>query len=274
MGIKYTLDELIVFRASKEINDGEMVVIGQGIPMAAGVLARNTHAPNSVIITEAGIVGLEPFKVPLHIADTSCTQGYSYGCDMIDIFTSVVNHGYVDVAFLGVGQIDRFGNMNSSYIGDPDNFEMRMMGAGGAPEFAGYAKRNVLTMRGGQFVEKLDYFTSPGYVDGGNSRYEAGMPENSGPSILITTKGVFKFMPDTKEIYIAGTHPGVTVDEIKADIPWDIPVSDNLEVTELPGEKELNIIRTFAPEISMGRKLQIETLVTRVMRILSEAAGK
>jgi glutaconate CoA-transferase subunit B len=274
MGIKYTIDELIVFRASKEIKDGEMVVIGQGIPMAAGVLARNTHAPKAVILTEAGIVGMEPFKVPLHIADVSCTRGYTYGCDMIDIFTSIINHGYADVAYLGVGQIDRYGNMNSSYIGDPDDFEMRMMGAGGAPEFVGYSRRTVMTMRGGEFVNKLDYFTSPGYVEGGHSRYENGMPEGSGPSVLITTKGVFKFHPETKEMYLAGMHPGIELDDIKADIPWDIEVSENLEVTEIPGEKELDIIRTFAPEISMGRKLQIETLVNRVMKVLTEAAEK
>ena len=111
------------YRAAQEIRDGEIVVIGQGIPMAAGVLARKTHAPNSIIVTEAGLVGIDPFKVPLHIADTSCTRGYSYGCDMFDIFTTVVHRGYVDVAFLGVGQIDKFGNVNSSYIGDPNDYE-------------------------------------------------------------------------------------------------------------------------------------------------------
>lgn len=275
MGIKYTIDELIVARAAKEINDNEMVVIGQGIPMAAGVLARATHAPNIVIITEAGIYGMEPFKVPLHIADVSCTRGFTYSCDMVDIFTTVVNRGYVDVTFLGVGQIDRYGNMNSSYIGDPDNFDIRMMGAGGAPEFVGYANRAVLTMRGGEFVEKLDYFTSPGYVDGGDTRYEAGMPEGSGPSVLISTKGVFKFDPDTKEMYLAGLHPGVTMEEVKAEIPWELKVADDLETTALPTGEELDIIRHFAPEISMGRKLQLETIAARIGRLFAKiAAGK
>jgi len=274
MGIRYTIDELIVYRASLEIEDGEMVVIGQGIPMAAGVLARNTHAPNSVIVTEAGIVGLEPFKVPLHIADTSCSRGYSYGCDMFDVFTTIVNQGYVDVSFLGVAQIDRFGNVNSSYIGDPDNFEMRLMGAGGAPEFAGYSKRTVFTMRGGEFVNKLDYFTSPGYLEGGDSRTRAGMPEDSGPSALITQDGVFKFDPVSKEMYIAGVHPGVTVESVKAKIPWDIPVAERVEITPLPSEEHLRIIRTFAPEITMGRQLQMETVINRVIKVLMKAAEK
>jgi glutaconate CoA-transferase subunit B len=274
MGIKYTIEELIVVRASKEIKDKEMVVIGQGIPMAAGVLAQTTHAPKSVILTEAGIYGMEPFKVPLHIADVSCTRGFTYSCDMVDIFTTVVNRGYVDVTFLGVGQIDKYGNMNSSYIGDPDNFEIRMMGAGGAPEFVGYAGRAVLTMRGGEFVEKLDYFTSPGYVEGGNTRYEAGMPEGSGPSILISTKGVFKFHPETKEMYLTGLHPGATVEEVRKDIPWDLTVADTLEVTPLPTEEDLSIIRHFSPEISMGRKLQLETMAARVGRLFMKMQQK
>ncbi len=271
MGVKYTLDELIVYRAAQEIRDNEIVVIGQGIPMAAGVLARKTHAPNALIVTEAGLVGIDPFKVPFHIADTSCTHGYSYGCDMFDIFTTVVNRGYVDVAFLGVGQIDKYGNLNTSYIGAPNDYEMRLTGAGGAPEFAGYSKRVVYTLSGGEFVEKLDYFTTPGYVDGGNSRYEAGMPEDSGPSALITTKGVFKFDPETKEMYLAGLHPGVTVDEIKAQVPWDLKVADSIEITKLPSEEEVKIIRDFAPEISVGRRLSIELLTRRVLNAL---AGK
>ncbi len=269
MGVKYTLEELIVYHTAQEIGDGEIVVIGQGIPMAAGVLARKTHAPNSLIVTEAGMIGIDPFKVPLHIADTSCSRGFTYGCDMFDVFTTVVNRGYVDVAFLGVGQIDRYGNVNTSYIGDPEDYEMRLTGAGGAPEFAGCSRRVVYTLSGGEFVERLDYLTSPGYVEGGNSRYEAGMPEGSGPSALITRQGVFRFDPETKEMYLAGLHPGVTVDEVRARVPWDLKVADPLEVTRLPSEKELQIIRTFGPEICVGRSLSVEMITRRVLRVLA-----
>jgi len=272
MTIKYTKDELIVYCASLEIKDGEMVVIGQGIPMAAGVLARKMHAPNSVIITEAGIVGLEPFKVPLHIADMSATHGYTYGCDMMDAFTCIANHGYADVAFLGVGQMDKYGNVNSSYIGDPDHFEIRMMGAGGAPEFAGYSMRTVFTMSGGQFVNKLDYFTSPGYLEGGDSRYKAGMPVGSGPSVVITPDGVFKFDAVTKEIYLSSIHPGVDLENIKTKVPWKLKVSNNLVTTKLPSEEALQIIRNFAPSITMGRKLQIECNVNRIFKMLAKAS--
>jgi glutaconate CoA-transferase subunit B len=274
MGVRYTLDELIVYRAAQEIRDGEIVVIGQGIPMAAGVLARKTHAPNSIIVTEAGLVGIDPFKVPLHIADTSCTRGYSYGCDMFDIFTTVVLRGYVDVAFLGVGQIDRYGNVNTSYIGDPDDFQMRLAGAGGAPEFAAHSMRCVYTLSGGEFVETLDYFTTPGYLSGGTSRYEAGMPEGSGPSTLISPQGVFRFDPETKEMFLAGLHPGITVEEVQAHVPWDLKVADRLEVTRLPSDEEVRIIRAFAPEISIGRSLSVELLTRRVFQVLSKAAER
>ncbi|MFA5064622.1 MAG: CoA-transferase [Dehalococcoidia bacterium] len=272
MTIKYTIDELIVYRAAQEIRDGEMVVIGQGIGMAAGVLARSTHAPNSVILSEAGIVGIDPFKVPLHIADMSAFRGYTYGCDMMDAFTCIANQGYVDVAFLGVGQMDKYGNVNSVYIGNPDNFEMRLSGAGGAPEFAAYSMRTVFTMSGGQFVKKLDYLTSPGYLEGGNSRYKAGMPAGSGPAAVITQDGVFKFDQITKEIFLSSVHPGKDVEKIKSKIPWDLKVAVNLEVTKLPSEKDLEFIRTFAPFITMGRKLQIECNINRIFKMLTKAS--
>lgn len=274
MGTNYTIQELIVSRAAKELKDKEFVVIGQGIAMAAGVLARKTHAPNAVILTEAGLLGIDPFKVPLHIADPTCTRGFTYSCDMIDIFTTVLNQGYVDVAFIGVGQIDRYGNMNSSYLGDPDDFTIRMTGAGGAPEFVGYAGRTILTMSGGTFVEKLDYFTSPGYLTGGNARYEAGMPAGSGPSVLITTKGVFKFDDVTKEMVLTGLHRGATLDDIRADIPWDLKMAEKIETTPAPTDEEIAILRNFAPDIVMGRKLQLEVVMKQVINLLTKSAQK
>ncbi len=270
--VKYTISELIVSRAAKEIKDGEMVVIGQGIAMGAGVLAKRTHAPNLVILTEAGLFGIEPIKVPLHIADPSCTKGFTYSCDMTDIFSTVLNRGYVDVSFLGVGQIDKYGNMNSSYIGDPDNFDFRMMGAGGAPEFVGYSGRTILTMRGGEFVEKLDYFTSPGFLDGGQSRYDEGMPEGSGPVLLISTKGVFTFDDVTKELMLIEIHPGASLEDIRAEVPWDLKIADKLSTTSIPTSEEVHIIRSFGPDISMSRQLQIETVINRIGRVFENKA--
>ncbi|MGQ9475431.1 MAG: CoA-transferase subunit beta [Actinomycetota bacterium] len=267
--VKYTESEIIVANAAKEIEDGDIVVIGQGIPMAAGVLAKATHAPNCVILTEAGLVDIRPFRNPLHIADPTCTRGYIYSCDMIDIFATIVNRGLVDVTFLGVGQIDRFGNMNSTVFGDYDEFRMRMMGAGGAPEFFGYARKAVLTMRGGRFVEKVDYVSSPGYLDGYGARERAGFPPGSGPKVVYSPRGAFRFDEESGEIYLYGVFPGHSVEEIKKEVPWDLRVAE--EVVELPPptREEVELIRDFAPEIAAGRRLQLELSIPRIMEIIS-----
>ena len=267
--VRYTEPEIIVSNASKEIEDGDIVAIGQGIPMAAGVLAKATHAPNCVILTEAGLVGIRPYRNLLHIADPTCTRGYTYSCDMIDIFTTIVNRGLVDVTFLGVGQMDRFGNMNSTVFGDYDRFRMRMMGAGGAPEFFGYARKAVLTIRGGKFVEKVDYVSSPGYLDGHGARERAGFPPGSGPKAVYSPKGVFRFEEESGEIYLDGLFPGHTVDEVRAEVPWDLKVSGDLKELPPPTQEEVDLIREFAPEISAGRKLQLELAIPNILRIIA-----
>jgi glutaconate CoA-transferase subunit B len=158
-----------------------------------------------VILTERA-PGIDPFQVPQHTPIPPAPAD-SHILRHDRLLHTVLNQGYVDVTFLGVGQIDRYGNMNSSYLGEPGNYATRMTGAGGAPEFIGYAGRAILTMSGGTFVEKLDYFTSPGYLDGGDSRYGAGMPEGSGPSVLITTRGVISSTRSRGNVP-GGLHPG------------------------------------------------------------------
>ncbi|MDY6795161.1 MAG: CoA-transferase [Actinomycetota bacterium] len=256
--VKYTEPEIIVANAAREIKDRDIVVIGHGIPMAAGVLAKATHAPDRIILTEAGLAGKDPFRNPPHIADPTCTHGYMYSCDMIDVFTTIVNRGLVDVTFLGVGQIDRYGNMNSTVFGDYRDFRMRMMGAGGAPEFFGYARKAVLTMRGGRFVEKLDYVSSPGYLDGHGARERAGFPAGAGPKVLYSTKGVFSFDEETDEMYLDGIFPGHSVEEIEAEVPWDLKLADEVKTMPAPTQEEVDLVRNFAPDIAAGRRLQLE----------------
>ena len=126
-------------------------------------------------------------------------------------------------------------------------------------------------MRGGEFVEKLDYFTSPGYLDGGDSRDKSGLfPKGSGPSMLLTTKGVFRFDAVTKEMYLAKLHPGVTVEQVKKDVPWDLKVADDLSTTDAPTDAEIDFIRRFAPTESVGRKLMYELGVTNAFKKAQE----
>lgn len=266
MARKYTLDELLIITAAREIQDHDRVILGVGLPTTAGAMAKALHAPNAVLMMESGIIDFEPLVPPNHIADANSCRGFSYATDLFSMFT-MTYRGYVDVCFLGVAQIDRFGNINTTVIGDYFNPRLRLPGSGGACDFLSYAKSTVLTMRGGEFVEKLDYFTSPGYLDGGSSRDDSGLfPHGSGPSMLLTTKGVFRFDDTTREMYLAKVHPGVSIESVKKDVPWDLKVAPDLSATDSPTDAEINFIREFAPTESVGRKIMYELGVINAFR--------
>ncbi|MHA1209251.1 MAG: CoA-transferase subunit beta [Candidatus Freyarchaeota archaeon] len=252
-GVKYSTVELMVSLAAKQIRNGDRVILGQGIPIAAGVLAKMTHAPGCVLMTEGGIVDFEPYKSPFHIAESTTMKGFSYACDLADVFTTILFRGYVDLCCLGAAQVDRYGNINSTVVGDYENPRLRLPGAGGAADFIAHARRTVITLRGGEFVEKLDYCSSPGYLDGGDTREKAGFPPGSGPSLLISSQGVFGFDKKTKELYLKGCFPGVEVDDIKANIPWDLKIARRLERVEPPPEEHLRIIREFARDLILRK---------------------
>ena len=255
MNKRYSMDELLNIAIAREIRDYENVVIGAGIPVTACVLAKGLHAKNAIMITESGLIGFDPLIPLIGIADVQASRGFSYSTDLFSIFTTHTYRGFVDSCFLGIGQVDKFGNVNSTAIGDFDNFERRLPGSGGAADFISYAKRTILTLNRGQFVNKLDYLTSPGYLDGGDSRDNSGhFLKGSGPSKLISRKGIFNFDPITKEMFLAHNHPGITVEEIKKDIPWKLKVSPDLVETTPPSDEELEFTRRFNPAKSIGLK--------------------
>jgi glutaconate CoA-transferase, subunit B len=267
--IKFTLAELMIYNAALEVHDGDKVVIGQGLPIVACTMAKNFHAPNAVLMTEAGLVDISPYRSPLHIADPTCLKGFSYSCDLIDIFTTILNRGFVDVCFLGVGQVDKYGNLNSTVIGDYANPKMRMMGAGGATDFAVYSKRLILTMRGGKFVEKLDYFTSPGWMEGGDSKKRAGLPD-TGPEVLISTKAVFRFPPPEHELTLVALHPKMTLEDVQKDIPWKLKVAKELKITPVPTQAAIHYIRDFDPTLTAGRRLGMTLALQATMKKQAE----
>lgn len=264
MAKRYTLDELLIITVAREIKDGDNVILGVGLPTTAGAMAKALYAPHATLMMESGIIDIEPCVPPNHIADGNSCRGFSSAMDLFSMFT-MCYRGFVDVCFLGVAQIDKFGNINTTVIGDYHKPTMRLPGSGGAPDFMSYAKHTILTMRNGDFVEKLDYFTSPGYLEGGDAREKSGLfPKGSGPSILLTTKGVFRFDPVTKELYLAKLHPGITLDMVKKEIPWDLKVAPNLSKTKRPTDREIDFVRRFAPGEALGRKLLQELTVVNV----------
>ena len=262
----------MIIAVAREIRDYERVLLGVGLPTTGGSLAKATHAPHAVLMTEAGIIDFNPLLPPNHIADVMCLRGYSYALDLFNTFTTITYRGFVDKAILGVGQVDRYGNINTSFVGGTPKTGMRLTGAGGAPDFVSYAKETILTLKGGEFVEKLDYFTSPGYLGGGNERDCCGLfAPGSGPSMMISTEAIFRFDKKTKEVYLESLLPGVDLNKIKSKVPWDLQVANPLKPFPIPAEEEINHIRTFAPQYCVPRQIMNELAVKRLLEF---AGGK
>lgn len=270
MSKPYTLNELLIITIAKEIHDFENIILGVGLPMTSGALAKALYAPHANLMMESGIIDFEP-TVPLnHIADCLSCRGFSCSTDLFSAFT-MTYRGYVDVCFLGVAQVDKFGNLNTTVIGDYYKPQLRLPGSGGAADFISYAKKTVLTMRGGQFVDTLLYRTSPGYLEGGDARDKSGhFPKGSGPSKLISTKGIFEFDPETKEMYLAKIHPGVSVEAVKKDVPWELKVASDLEETEHPSDEEIDFVRRFAPTESVGKQLMFELTIANITKKMAQ----
>jgi glutaconate CoA-transferase, subunit B len=265
-----TKEELLVVTAARQIKNGDVVVLGIGLPILAGAVAKKTHAPEAVLLMESGIVDFEPHTLPTNVADSTCTRGYGYAVDLFSVFTTITYAGYLDKAFLGVGQIDKFGNINTSYLGLPPEAQ-RITAAGGAPEFYAYAKETILTMKGKGFVEKLPYLTSPGYLGGGDEREKSGRyTPGSGPSVLITSKGIFRFHPETKEMYLDALFPGVAIDDVRADIPWDLKVGETIHSFPVPTNEEIEFLRRLSPLSSFPNTVALDMSTTYYRRKMEE----
>lgn len=248
---KISYDEIMCSVASREIKDHETVFVGQGIPLLAALLALRA-GKQVTLVMEGGIIGFTPFRPPIHIADCTAFTGVECCCEMVDMFGMFLLGGRIDVGFLGTSQIDKYGNLNTSFTKDPrETFRGRIAGSGGANEIAGFSKRLIILLHHGKFMNELFYRTSPGWLEGGTTRQDAGLP--GGPSALITLDGVFRFEEDTKEMYLDSIFPGKTAEEIKAKVPWDLKINPDLKVEQLPTYEEMLTVRRFSPNISLGR---------------------
>jgi len=254
----YTSSELMIAASARALKGERVVFVGVGMPNIACNLARRTVAPDLELVYESGVFGARPARLPLSIGDPTLVSGATSVCSMSDLFMNYLQGGRIEVAFLGAAQIDRFGNLNSTVIGDYAHPKIRLPGSGGACEIAIHAKKVFLItpLSKRTFVEKIDFVTSPGHLDGRpDGRRALGIP-GGGPSLVVTNKANFVFDADSREMVLHSLHPGVTFDEVQAEISWELKSTSTLEETMPPTVEELRIMREeLDPDgIYTGRK--------------------
>jgi glutaconate CoA-transferase subunit B len=239
----------MVAAAAREIADGEIVFVGMRLPLLGFLLAKATHAPNAVGVYELGVVRNVMAPEPiLTMGDLPNLHRALYLADTSEIM-ALLQNGSVDVSFIGGAQIDRFGNLNTSYIGGSGAVKTRLPGSGGACDLACLAKRHIIVMahERRRFVPAVDYITSPGFGDGPGWRRAVGLPRG-GPSAVITTLGIFRFDSETCEMVLSALHPGVTSDDVHANTGWPIRASSKLKQTPSPTAEERAAIARFDPQ--------------------------
>ena len=240
----YTMAELMAVTAAHEIHDGDVVFAGTGLPMLGAMLAQRTHAPQCCIIFEAGTMASQLAHLPMSVGDARTMVGAAMAAGLSEVFTYLLQAGRVDVGFLSGAQVDRFGNINSTSIGqDPRKPTVRFSGSGGACDIACLAQRTIIIAlhEKRRFPPSVDYITSPGWLEGGDSRKRSGIIRG-GPSVVVTTKGVMRFHQDTKEMYLDGYHPGLTAEDVQGDTGFHLDI-EGATMTAAPKDDELRILR-------------------------------
>ena len=237
----FTRSELMVIGAARALRDEDVVFVGIGLPNLACNLAKRLHAPRLQMVYESGIYGADPERQPLSIGDPCLVSGAASVSPLSEIFLFYLQRGLIDVGFLGGAQVDRYGNLNTTVIGDYKSPKVRLPGSGGASDIATLAKR--IFIIGSQsrksFVERVEFVTSAGNLAGG------GRPEGAcggGPQLVVTDLGVYDF-DSQGELRVVSLHPGVTPEEIRMNIGWDIEIPAQLNTTLPPEPEELQILR-------------------------------
>ncbi len=243
----FTLGELMVAAAAREIRDGEVVFVGMRLPLIAFVVAKKTHAPNAIGLFENGVVRSSPASELIYtMADPPNLLHATQCLDMTGVM-GLLQKGRVNLGFLGAAEVDRYGNLNSTQVTGPKGM-VRLPGSGGACDIASLAHRYVVLLDHAKhrLPETMSYITSPGFGEGRGWRQRVGLPRG-GPSGVITTKCVLRFGDDC-EAYLDSVHPGVSAEQVLSDTGWQLRVSDDLKTTQLPSAAELQAIRDYDRE--------------------------
>jgi glutaconate CoA-transferase, subunit B len=245
----YTPQELMVVCAARQIRDGEVVFVGMRLPLLAFALAKRTHAPRAVGLFENGLVRDTPSReLLLTMGDAPNILGAEWATRTVALM-GLLAQGRADLGFVGGAEVDRFGNLNTSYIGSREHPTVKLPGSGGGADIASLAERLAIILAHDRrrFPERVNYITSPGYGDGGDWRQRVGLPRG-GPAAVITTLAVLGFTGDTHEMELRSWHPGSSAEAVRANTGWDLRLAPDAHETLPPSDDELRIIRECDPE--------------------------
>jgi glutaconate CoA-transferase subunit B len=246
---EYTASELLAVMSARLLKDGQVVFAGVGIPLLAATLAQGLHCPGLTILFEGGVIGpvIEPGKLPPSTNEQRCTIRANMVLGSPDVLL-LLQRGYVDVGFMGGAQIDQYGNLNSSFIGDPARPKTRLPGTGGGNDIASLAHMIVaMKHEKRRFVERVDFVTSPGYLRGGASRRDSGLI-TGGMHRVVTDLGIFGFDDETKRMQVLSLHPGVTMAQVQDNTGFRLEAAGSAGVTEPPEARELAFLRRLDPD--------------------------
>jgi glutaconate CoA-transferase subunit B len=243
----FSKSEMMIVAAARELAGQRVCFVGVGLPNIAVNLAQRTVAPDLELVYEAGVFGARPARLPLSIGDPTIVTGATAATSMFELFAFYLQGGLIDVGFLGAAQIDRFGNINTTVIGDYAHPKTRLPGSGGACEIAINARQVFVIMRQSarSFVEKIDFRTSAGNVGGAEQAERmrrVGGWLGRGPSVVVTDLGIYHF-DQTGEMRLDSLHPGATIEAVRETIGWDVKVAPEVAATPPPTDEELRLIR-------------------------------
>ena len=240
----FTPDEMMTIAAAHALKNDDVCFVGIGAPSAACNVARLTHAPDITLIYESGTIGTAPDVLPLSIGDGELCDTAVTTVGVPEMFRYWLQGGRITIGFLGAAQLDRFGNINTTVIGDYAHPKTRLPGGGGAPEIAGSSREIFITMKQSLrgMVDKIDFFTSFGHGEGGDHRQRLGI-ETKGPTLLITDLAIWRPDPETKEFTVVSLHPGVSKDDVQQTCGWTVKFAEHMEETPPPTDLELTTLR-------------------------------
>ena len=242
---KYNLREFLAFSGASVLQDKKSVFVGTGLPIIASMLAQRTHAPGLLIVFEAGGLGPQIPELPISVGESRTYFRAAAASSMHDVM-SLSQAGYIDYGFLGAAQMDMYGNINTTVIGDYDRPTVRLPGSGGANDVGSFSQRLLIIIAKQSkrtFVNRLDFLTTPGYLDGPGGRERAGLAKGSGPFRVITQLGMYCFDEQTKRLKLLSLHPGVTIANVKENSSFEIIIPDKADISPEPTEEHLRVLR-------------------------------